>query len=170
MPLFGPVWKKFGDQRARECIPQWRFEGKGLFTQFFIKQRWASNTLQLFKKINGGSTGLHGWLQDGEVPFARCTSTMTLIKVNLVAIENTFDSPFEIALWRDEFTEVRKLFELGIGEGGNREINVRETLAFDSDYALSFRITNGIVPPINSPSHIFSGIISMRMDMGAGDP
>jgi len=169
MPLFGVVWKKFGERRTRECTPVWRFEGKALFTQFMGAAQWNENKDQLFIKISGGQNNV---LKDWETgptlqAHTRCMSTMFMVNVNLQVLVNTLGSPIEISLWRDEFNFERSLFILASNETGFFDTNVREPLAFDSDYAYSFKTTDGSIP-LQDSAHKFAGILTCRMNLGGG--
>jgi len=176
MPLFGPVWKKFGERRNRECTPQFRFEGKGIFFSIIDESSWKSGNSLAYVQLHGSDSGTETLdLWEGDIsPYrhTKCLSNMFINVVQIRIVENSIDEELELGIYRDEVL-LKKIFTIAKNTTGpffSSTFPIPQIpLVFDSDYAWGFQTTSGNVPT-DSGSVTMSATMTCLVQMGAGDP
>jgi len=169
------IWTKFGERRTRDCIPEWRFEGRGTFFKTMRLATWNSGAPVrdvAFMNMHG-ELSIGNWNEWGLSTTSnyygsqKCMSRMFIRKIFFRVSFNTFTQGFWFCIYKDEKL-LEKLFELepGISDYLFVSSNLRIGLAFDSSYAWALLTTDGAT----AASGTMSGSITAQIDMGAGDP
>lgn len=172
MPLFGPVWRKHGERRNRECVAQWRFEGRYILPTNIYTTLWrAFNSDIAFRQIYHDSSNWNTWDIGGSTrSHSRCLSTMVIRRVRGRIHENTMPHPFNFSIYRDRDFPVMHIRHIPQGWVGSFELFVEQPLAFDSEYALALKTTDGSIPADDQNNEQMTMELTFDIDLGAGDP
>ena len=171
-----PVLKKFGEKLPRECIPKWRFEGKGMFSKV-SRQKQTAQWLAQNKSVayinihHNFEESLDDW---GTYNHTKCLSTMFLQRVSLEIHENNQNKDFEFGLYKNE-VRIRKLFTFDANTtptwfSVDDFVDLSMKLDFDQEYAWGFQTVDGSFPTFNDTTVRLSYTINCLVVLGAGDP
>jgi len=174
-----PIWRKHGDIFAHECVPEWRFEGRGIHfnyipdgsrwfsltnTGFMAIEQDAKNNFAAFVDWDSTDTGAR---EDGH---AKCLSGGTIRHVEVFITSNTMPHDLRFSLWKDKFKEEQQFFVLEASSGLHVEsLNVFIPLIFDHRYGYGFTTESGDIPLFSNPGQTMTGCISTEIFWGGGD-
>ncbi len=170
------IWRKHGDIFAHECIPLWRFEGRGMMQCIMpFNSFWATTKNRAFMAIESEPSIRNVFMNWDEVSsrqdgHSKCLSGGTLRRIQVLITQNSMPHNLNFALFKDEFRELAQYFTLEASSGLHvEEINLFEPLVFDHRYGYGWTTDDGTIPDFENSAQTIQGWITTDIAFGGGD-